>query len=210
MIGEIIFDLDGTLWDCRVQAAKSWNIAINKYSDCGVTVAKETFDNLMGLTNEVIMEKIFPMLTKEERNKLEVCCCEELHELLLEEPGRLYEGVPEMLEKLAAEHRLFIVSNSQAGYIETFLKTTDLSKYITGTLCFGDTKRPKGENICQVIKEYNLKNPVYVGDMKADGEAAHYAKIPIVYVTYGFGTIPDADYIVDTPEGLVELIAEKG
>lgn len=206
MIDEIIFDLDGTLWDCRPQIAKAWNTAIRKYSDCGVTVTEDTFNQLLGLTNDVILAKIFPMFTEDERAKMEIHCCQELHELLLKESGMLYCGVPQMLEKLSANHRLFIVSNSQQGYIETFLKVTNLGKYFTGFLCYGDTKKPKGENIRRVIEQYDLRNPAYIGDMKADGEAAAYANIPIIYVTYGFGEIQNADYVADTVEDILKIV----
>lgn len=206
MIDEIIFDLDGTLWDCRPQIAKAWNTAIRKHLDCDVVVTEDTFNHLLGLTNDIILAEIFPMLANDERTEMETYCCQELHKLLLKESGELYPGIPQMLEKLSGNHRLFIVSNSQKGYIETFLEATNFGKYFTGFLCYGDTKKPKGENICGVIEKYGLKNPIYVGDMKADGEAASYANIPIIYVTYGFGVIYNADYVADTAEDIERIV----
>ncbi len=206
MIDGIIFDVDGTLWDSRNTVVKSWNQAIKECAGCDVVVEKHTFDSLLGLTNDIIMEKIFPMLSGEEREKVEVKCIAMLHELLLEEPGELYDGVAQMLSVLAEDYKLFIVSNCQQGYIEVFLKATGFGKYITDILSYGDTLNPKGMNIKQVIQKHKLKSPVYVGDMEGDGAAARYAGIPILYVTYGFGTIADPDYTADTPEEVVEVI----
>lgn len=206
MFDGIIFDVDGTLWDSRAAVAKAWNRAVKRYSNCNVTVEESTFDSLFGLTNDVIMEKVFPMLTRDERIELEQHCNRELHELLLKEPGRLYAGIPEMFENLSRDYKLFIVSNCQKGYIETFVKVYHFEKYITGTLCFGDTGKHKGLNIRQVVDEYGLKTPVYVGDMEADGRAAAYAGVPILYVTYGFGTIPGADYVADSADAVVRII----
>lgn len=206
MIDGILFDLDGTLWDSRDAVAKSWNMAIKEFTDCGVVVSKHIFDSLFGLTNDIIMEKVFPMLSGEEREKLEGQCCDKLHELLLDEPGKLYDGIEQILSALAEDYKLFIVSNCQKGYIETFLKVTELGKYITDILSYGDTMNPKGMNIKQIIQKHNLKSPIYVGDMAGDGEAARYAEIPILYVTYGFGSICNPDYTAETPGEITRVI----
>ena len=57
-------------------------------------------------------------------------------------PCHIYEGLEETIRELSGRYQLMIVSNSQAGYIEAFLKNTGLGEYFADHVCFGDTEIP--------------------------------------------------------------------
>lgn len=64
-----------------------------------------------------------------------------------------------MLQIMYKKYPLYIVSNSQSGYIEVFLQTSGLEKYFKGHLCNGDTGLDKGSNIRKLADTYDLKSP---------------------------------------------------
>ena len=124
-------------------------------------------------------------------------CCEEEHRVLLETPQPpIYPHLESTLQILSEKYRLFIVSNCQAGYIEVFLKCTGFSRYFQGHLCPGDTGKPKGENILEIIRRFDLKSPVYVGDTAGDFQASRQAGIPFVHAAYGYGQTDGPDYTI--------------
>ena len=121
---------------------------------------------------------------------------EEERKLLLKDGGTLYKDLESTLQTLSKSYSLFIVSNCQCGYIETFLEYHKLSKYFKDFECAGNTRLAKGENIKSVMKRNNLVHPVYVGDTQGDCDAAKLANIPFVFASYGFGKVDGYDYVI--------------
>ncbi len=56
------------------------------------------------------------------------------------------------LQIMYKKYPLYIVSNSESGYIEVFLQTSGLEKYFKGHLCNGDTGLDKGSNIRKLAR----------------------------------------------------------
>ena len=110
-----------------------------------------------------------------------------------------------MFQKLSKKLPLFIVSNCQCGYIEQFLRKNHFESYITDHLCFGQTGTSKGQTILRLMKENNLKNPVYVGDTQGDANACREAGIPFILADYGFGNVPDPDARIQKPLDLISM-----
>ena len=69
-------------------------------------------------------------LPKEERDRIGYLCFNYENRLLETDHGVLYPDVARTLESLSQKTDLYIVSNCQCGYIEVFLKTMGLGKYI--------------------------------------------------------------------------------
>ncbi len=90
----------------------------------------------------------------------------------MEHGATLYDKLEDTLKVLSKKYKLFIVSNCQDGYIETFMKFYNLDKYFVDFECPGRTNLSKAENIKIVIERNNLKHPVYVGDTQMDCDAA--------------------------------------
>ena len=105
-----------------------------------------------------------------------------------------YPDVREVIKQLAKTYDLYIVSNCQCGYIEQFLRKTQLEAYIKDIECFGNTGKNKGENIRLLVKRNSLKAPVYIGDTKGDCDASKEAGVPFIFASYGFGNVIEYEY----------------
>jgi phosphoglycolate phosphatase len=192
----IIFDVDGTLWDSREVVAKAWNKAIEDTTDLDIRVNAEQLKGLFGKPLEEIMDVLFPTLTASEKDTLKETLYEYEHTFIDKEPCIWYEGMADGIKELSKQHKLFIVSNCQAGYIEAFLKATKLGEYITDFTCPGETSLLKGDNLKIIMKRNNLESAIYIGDTQGDADACKIAGIPIIYASYGFGTIENPDYVI--------------
>lgn len=201
----IIFDVDGTLWDSTEVVAIAYNSAIKQHTDLSLRVTGEQLKKLFGKPMDVIFAELLPELPKEQQLLLAEASFEQEHIELEKTPGDVYEGVEEMFRILSKKYPLYIVSNCQCGYIELFLRKTGLGPYIKTHLCFGDTGTSKGQTILRLMRENNLKSPVYVGDIQGDADACKEAGIPFVFAEYGFGDVADPQYRIKTPMELTEL-----
>lgn len=204
-IDSIIFDVDGTLWDSTEICAGAWTTAIHRETGLSLTIDAPTLKGLFGRLLPDIASALFTDYPKEEQLRLIDLCCQEEHKALLAQCAPLYPDLESTLQKLKQKYRLFIVSNCQAGYIEVFLKTSGLGSFFEGHLCPGDTGHAKADNILQIIRDYNLKSPVYVGDTLGDYEATMTAGIPFVFAAYGFGQVPSPDYTIHCPGALLNI-----
>ena len=175
----IIFDLDGTLWNATKQIAESWNVVFERYDDIDLRLTTKELEQQMGKLMETIAD-----------------------DLLLTHSGVLYPDIKDIFKKLNEKYSVYIVSNCQAGYIEAFLKVTDLGKYVTDFENPGRTGKPKADNIRLVIERNNLDKAFYVGDTQGDYDATMAAGIPFIFAAYGFGNI-DGDE--EEIQGLNEL-----
>ena len=153
----IIFDLDGTLWDSTEGICETWNQVLAGYPEVNQVITAENLHGCMGLQMRDIAEKLFPGHSHSLQNELMEKCCELENEYLAEHGGILYPDLKSVLEILSGKYKLFVVSNCQKGYIESFFAAHDTSKYFTDIECYGNTDLSKGENNKLVIERNNLK-----------------------------------------------------
>ena len=201
----IIFDLDGTLWNSTKAICDTWNVVLARYPELNRSMTIEELYGCMGLQMYDISAKLFPNLSKDMQKKLMDECCEYENEYLSIHGGELYEGLEEVLITLSAKCPLFIVSNCQDGYIECFLKAHNLSKYFVDTECWGRTRVSKGESNKILMNRNNLTHPVYVGDTVGDAQSAIDAGIPFVYAAYGFGSVNQYEYMINSIKELLTI-----
>lgn len=205
LLDSIIFDLDGTLWDPTMVVVKAWNNVLNKHKQIQRELTKEEIQGVQGLQVEEIGKKLFPHIKEDLRKDILSECCELECEYLERYGGNLFGSVEEALEKLSYKYKLFIVSNCQDGYIETFYKYHKLDKYFIDYENPGRTGLTKGENIKLIMKRNHLLNPVYIGDTEGDQKAAEMAGIPFIYAEYGFGVANRFDDSIKTFDELLKL-----
>ena len=158
----IIFDVDGTLWDSTDVVAKAWTDYLRQKEQIDLTITAGQLKTLFGKPLAEIAALVFPKYPENEQLRLIDGCCEAEHALLHITGAPLYEDLEKALQILSAQYPLYIVSNSQCGYIELFLEKTGFAKYFQGHLCNGDTGLDKGSNIRQIADQNGLKDPVYV------------------------------------------------
>lgn len=204
----IIFDVDGTLWDSTDVVAKSWNEAIFDKTGEQANLTGDKLKQLFGKTMEEIGRLMLPNL--DDKKRAEVCqACYDYEDIVLaKEAGIFYDGVKETLETLAKTYDLYVVSNCQVGYIETVLKHLGMTDKFKGHLCYGDTELPKGETLKILMQKHNITKAIYVGDTQGDFEACSVAGIPMIFASYGFGKVENPDYTIKDIKELPSLIAK--
>ncbi len=208
----IIFDLDGTLWDSSEQVAGAWSVILSRRSEMDKRVRSlvtgEDMRGYMGKTMEVIAALMLP--DTDEKTRLEIMdeCGEYENEYLSGHGGKLYPDLERELDRLSKSFKLFIVSNCQSGYIETFLEYYKLGKYFADFECPGGTGLAKADNIRIVMERNALDKAVYVGDTQGDLDASDSAGVPFIHAAYGFGTVNREVPAVNSFSGIFEA-AEK-
>jgi phosphoglycolate phosphatase len=124
-------------------------------------------------------------------------------------------GVPEVIRRLHAQHHtLAVVTSNAPATVEAFLAAQQL------THCFlsvdgGGTLFRKGKLIVRCLEKHSLTpaDTVYVGDEIRDIDAARFAGVRPLSVTWGFNSRSllmkmTPDWLIDHPEHLL-AIAEQ-
>ncbi|EOR95807.1 5'-methylthioadenosine nucleosidase [Arcticibacter svalbardensis MN12-7] len=203
----IIFDLDGTLWDSTAGVAFAWQSAKEEVDYVKYDITAEQVAGIAGMAYDAIYDSLFPELNTEQREAFKLICAKKELDTLAIRGGVLYPNLLTTIGALASEYKLFIVSNCQSGYIEVFLDFYDLREYFTGFQSYGTKGQPKAENIKDIVSEYELKSPVYVGDTQGDYESSRKAGVPFIFAAYGFGYVPKGSIAkIDSLLDLVEIL----
>ncbi|RYZ97996.1 MAG: HAD family hydrolase [Sphingobacteriaceae bacterium] len=185
----VIFDLDGTLWDSTANVAVAWQAVKQQVNYIKDDITQQDVQGITGLTYTTIFEKLFPYLDDDKRAEFKGLASKSELDTLNELGGELYPGIEETLHYLSGKYKLFLVSNCQNGYAETFFNHSKLQHYFLGYQCYGTKGQPKFENIKDVVNDFKLSAPVYIGDTQADYEATVKAGVPFIFSAYGFGKV---------------------
>ena len=186
----IIFDLDGTLWDCSKEVAESWNV-IFKQQNVDRTITRQDIMGAMGMLMKDVIRKFLPDMEEEKSYALLKLCCDYENDYVSKVGGELFPQLEETLKILQKSYKLAIVSNCQAGYIEAFFKAHNLGQYFMDYENPGRTGLDKASNIKLVVKRNGFSHPVYVGDTLGDQKSAKEAGVPFIFAAYGFGQVEE-------------------
>lgn len=203
----LIFDLDGTLWDSTETVAAAWTAVVRRMGQPRRTITPREIAGVMGKAHRELCQALLPGMPAPEQEALALACYAEEERALHARGGRLYPGVAAGMPALARHYPLFIVSNCQQGYIETFLAWSGLAPRVRDYECHGNTGADKAENLRRVVQRNALRAPLYVGDTEGDARAAAAAGLPFVHAAYGFGTVPQASQRVESFAALVAWLA---
>lgn len=185
----LIFDLDGTLWDSRETIVDNWNQVLSKLKLINRPIVKTDMDKYMGLLIPDVLKDMFPGISVDLIHQIMNEIKDNENRTILVHGGILYEGVDESLKNLGLDHKLFIVSNCQDGYIESFLKYFGFENLITDFESYGRTGKPKADNIKSVVERNHLNSidTVFIGDTMTDYIAASENGLDFIFCSYGFG-----------------------
>lgn len=187
----IIFDLDGTLWDSRSTLIESWNLILGRYDLLEKPLVEEDLNQFMGLLLPDILPTLFPNGNPTQFDTILKEIIEHECETLSEKGGTIYEQVDNVLNELSKNHNLFIVSNCQDGYIQAFLKFSGFDHFFKDFESAGKTGCNKTENIRLVLERNQLDRlrTIYVGDTQTDYDSATQNELRFIFCNYGFGQL---------------------
>lgn len=207
----LIFDIDGTLWDTTAVVAVGWNRALKemnvpKLKD--LVIDANMLKKEFGKPMDVIADDLFGDIdAKVKADLLKLCCKYEHEEIVNCTLDLTYYNISEIMAKLAQNHNLYIVSNCQDGYIELVMQKNNITNIIRDFECFGHTGLQKDENIRLLMERNNIPvdEAVYIGDTMGDFTATKKAGISFVFAKYGFGEVKEPDFVVESPSDLLTV-----
>ena len=207
----LIFDIDGTLWNTTGVVAGAWNKAVrtkNVPELASLLVTADMLKKEFGKPMDVIADDLFGDINAGVKAELLSLCCKYEHEAISECTDDLrYAGMTETLRELSKSHNLYIVSNCQDGYIELVMEKTGIAEFIKDYECFGRTGLQKDENITLLMERNGIsrEDAAYIGDTLGDSIATAKAGIKFVFAAYGFGDVDDPDFRIDSIDELLSL-----
>jgi phosphoglycolate phosphatase len=202
----IIFDFDGTIADSKDYLLGIYNSIASKSNRPGIS--RETFDNMSKMSiyerfkafNTTLFEvtKIYSEIEKYYYEK-----AEELE---------LFKGIKELIERLALNNRLYVLSTNTKRIIRRVLEKHSINGYFE-KLYTNKNLLGKSKSLKRIIKTNQLKLPdtVYIGDEERDALASKKAGVRFIAVSWGFDSkelleSAGSEKVVDEPEELVEII----
>lgn len=119
----IIFDLDGTLWNTVTPCTVGWNKALEQINHADWKILDKDLQTMVGKSQLEIFAGLFPNLKKEEIPIFQKLCDECQSEAIKEMGGDIYPNVLKTIDKIIElGKKVFIVSNCEDGYIELFFR----------------------------------------------------------------------------------------
>ena len=211
----VIFDMDGTVWDSSANVAKAWTLKVREAGYSDKTVTADDIKSVMGKPMDVIADTLFTYTEKgPERDALRSSCENYENEYLRQNGGILYDGVLETWKKLKdMGYHIYIVSNCQEGYIESFLGYYQIlyghpEDLVEDIECYGNNFLQKDENIKLLAERNGLTAACYVGDIQSDYDATTKAGLPFIHAKYGFGEINTEVPFIMSFDELTKVVPE--
>ncbi|MBF2053429.1 MAG: HAD family hydrolase [Candidatus Sericytochromatia bacterium] len=203
---DLIFDLDGTLWDTTAACVTGWNQALSA-QELSLRVDEALLRSLMGLTGEDIRQRPFGDWPLEQGQRVLEACFKAETDQILQTGGQLYPSAEVTLQALASRHALYLVSNCDQAYLDCFLRLhPGMAAIWQATLCHGDTGWPKDQNLHWLKENAQITQGVYIGDTHTDQQAAAAAGLDFVYAAYGFGQASEPCTTLQQLSALPELL----
>lgn len=206
----IIFDLDGTLVDSRLDIMHAVNHAISPYA-----IAPVTLQETKELTGEGAIRLMEKLLKKREVDLEISTLIDRFESYYAEHPVShtvAYPGVPETLRSLR-DYRKAVISNKFRSISLQVLEKLELSQHfdeVTGVDTFPERK-PSPLPVLRVLDRFAAKpeEALIVGDSIYDIRAGRAAGTKTVAVTYGYGApgfSDDADFIITDFPQLIDIV----
>lgn len=123
-------------------------------------------------------------------------------------------GMPEALAALGAHYVLALATSKPEPFTRAILESAGLAEHfdVVGAPSLADPSEPKAATIDRTMRELPVPPVCLVGDTRFDVEAGAAHGLPVVGVTWGFGSEEElrsagAATIARSPSALVEAIA---
>ncbi len=203
----VVLDLDGTLWDACEACAHGWTLALASLGVKRLITARD-IASVCGLTYPNCVRKLCPDVSEQDLEKVMAVIDRYERAEVERHGGSLYKDVVSGLQILEKKYQLFLVSNCQEWYLDSFFDHSSLKSFFKDWECYGRTQKSKLENLKNLAVRNQLQNPVYVGDTEGDQAAALGAGYEFIFVSYGFGAAKTQHEFSDF-QSLVTMLASS-
>ncbi|OLS15344.1 MAG: pyrophosphatase [Promethearchaeota archaeon CR_4] len=227
----LIFDLDGTLTDHPSVLGGAFAECLKKYGkkisvEEGQRLAKEMQLQVAGIESTFSYIKVLNKITKEQgiggffrrlrfiRNFIKI-----FHAFTRK--TKMFSGIPELLQMVHARGmKICIVTSSSRSEVNRSLTEVrdQFDPYVDAVITRDDIKdvKPNPASLFVVTARFGLEisQCLVVGDSWHDIRAAKNAGARSAAVLWGYGTLENLsaespDFIVKTPQEILEILAQK-
>jgi phosphoglycolate phosphatase len=216
-LGHMIFDLDGTLWNCEGAYRKSLRVALDKNGFMDISTDSiaigQPIENVLASLKKV-PENIISRISSDFRKEFAV------NDLL---HSQFFEGAIDILEQMhSLDYRISIASFKREKLIHTILENANVNKLIDFVVGSREGEYiDKGGLLKKSITAAESKDcsnhVFFVGDSIKDYEASLVHNIPFVYARFGYETIDTKmildnkkNRVIETISNMSELIPNNG
>lgn len=207
----LLFDLDGTLTDSTEGILKCLAYALERM---GYEVPEDTNKFLGPPLRQSLTE--FLGMSMEQADEA-VRIFRERYSVVGLFENRVYEGIPEMLERLKSGGKRLMVATSKAEiYAVRIFEKFGLAQYfeIVGGAELDGSRDYKDEVIEYVLAKAGITDRstvLMIGDRRQDVLGAHKTNIECMGILWGFGSMEEltqagADYIARTPQEAADML----
>ena len=204
----ILFDLDGTLMDTIQDLTDSVNFALSQF-DLPLRENWQT-RKVLGNGAKSLITQSMPGREDDPPVDAVLAVFKEHYAVHSQDKTRPYDGVAEVVEKLARDYPVAVVSNKPDFAVKTLC-----DQFFPGIYAIGERpdcpRKPAPDMLLRTMSELGVENCVYVGDSEVDVTTARNAGCPCVTVLWGFRDEPElrqagADRLCGQVSDLYEMI----
>lgn len=212
-VTHVLFDLDGTLTDPGEGITNAVRYSLSKF---GIEVKERS--ELYPFIGPPLIDSYMKYygMTKQQAEQA-VAYYREYYRTGGMFENKVYDGIPQLLERLKEAGKKLIVATSKPDYFaEQILERFGLLSYFDfiGAATMDGARNNKIQVIEHVISECDIDDVskcMMVGDRKYDVEGAHHFDMPCISVLFGYGSKEEfvqagSDYIVQTPQEIGEIL----
>ena len=190
----VVFDLDGTLVDSRLDLAAGVNAT--RKSLRFPPLAVETIAAMVGEGARTLLQRALPDSVAGEAFEAALALFLDLYFERCLDATPAYPGIPELLAALSPRLPLAVLTNKPERHSRRILDGLGLAKHV-GLLIGGDTfatRKPDPAGLVHIAARWNTtpERLLLVGDSDVDVATARAAGTPVALVGWGFGSLDRA------------------
>ena len=205
----IVFDLDGTLIDSRLDLAESTNEMLASYGAVPLPVDRVAM--MVGEGARVLVERALAAAGLDSAEPDALARFRAIYDRRLLGHTRPYDGIPDLVQGLSVGHTLAVLTNKPDEPSRRLLDAFGLSRHFRGVIG-GDGeygRKPDPAGLQALMNEYDAtpSGTWLVGDSMIDVETARRAGTRMCVALYGFGQLR-GELVLDGSESTVRVPQE--
>ena len=205
----IVFDLDGTLVDSRLDLAESTNEMLGTYGAPPLPV--DVVAAMVGEGAKVLVARALDAASLGSDVTEALARFREIYDRRLLVHTRPYAGIEQVVSTLAKSHTLAVLTNKPEAPSRRLLDAFGLAEYFQVVMGgdSGPARKPDPEGLRQLMAQCSaeVSDTWFVGDSMIDVETARRAGVRMCVALYGFGQLR-GELVLDGSEATVRVASE--
>ncbi|HET9369629.1 MAG TPA: HAD-IA family hydrolase [Vicinamibacterales bacterium] len=187
----IVFDLDGTLIDSRLDIAESANEVVESYG--GAALPIDRVSTMIGEGAQILVERALEAGGLDPAEPEALARFKRIYDRRLLLHTKPYEGIPDALARLTTRATLAVLTNKPEAPTYRLLHVFELDRRFAWVVG-GDgahPRKPDPAGLRYLIETAgsSAERTLYVGDSMIDVETARRAGVDLLVAKYGFGEL---------------------